>query len=200
MKKKEPTQGQFQDLWKTSKELGLDRETVETIKPEIEALMKRRGDEILADRENTRVVELKAVIKHGEYTSLLKEGAPDTPSNFNSWKVGDKFPRGDLSEGKHDYVLRNFPKGGGSFEKALNWARTNGYKLALPQEVFAVTAQHDLCQVIGRNGLYLVATTECSFEGFRQAVCVYVDGSDRSADLSWLGDFGDGSDWFLFRE
>ena len=43
-------------------------------------------------------------------------------------------------------------------------------------------------------------TTEYSFEGDRQAICVSVEKSDSSANLFGIENFGINRDWFLFRK
>jgi hypothetical protein len=39
-----------------------------------------------------------------------------------------------------------------------------------------------------------------TFEGYRQAVYVNVDKSNRNANLNRLENFGNDNDWFLFRK
>jgi len=168
---------------------------------ELMKLAKDRETQILADRENIRTFELKATLRQDRpYIEALEEGAPDTPSGYNARKVGDLYqPVSDQKE-EVEFVLRNFPKGGGSWDKALAWAKSNGYKITNPREAFAVTEQHDLLNLLDRSWLYLVATTKCSFEDDRQAVFVDVDEFGRNAFLRRLETFGDGVDWFLFRK
>jgi hypothetical protein len=199
---KMPTHGQFGGLRDDAILADIEKDVVQSLIDDNTFLneMKKRKAQIIADRDNIRTFELTATIKSGEYIPLLENGAPNTGSDLNSRKVGDQFPMDSVPEGEHNYVLRNYPKGGGSWDKALAWADKEGYKLTLPQEVFAVTAKNDLRKLLDRNWLYLVATTECSFWDCRRAVCVYVGGSDRSADLNRLGCFGNGHVWFLFRK
>lgn len=201
VKKKRPTQSQFLDLWQTATELGLDREMVETMKPEITALMKKRKDEITADRENCLTFELTATVQQDRpYIEALEAAAPDTPGSYNARKVENLHPPVSQEKEEVEFILRNFPKGGGGWDKAQEWAKAKGYKPTNPREGFAVVEQHDLRKLLDRSWLYLVTTTDCSFGGYRQAVYVYVDESFRGADLDWLGDFGGGCVWFLFRK
>jgi hypothetical protein len=167
---------------------------------ELMKLAKDRETQILADRENIRTFELKATVRQDRpYIEALEAGGPDTPSGYNSRKVGDLYPPVSDQEEEVEFVLRNFPNNG-SWDKALAWAKSNGYKITNPREAFAVAEQHDLRKLLDRSYLYLVATTVCSFGGFRQAVYVYVGGSSRSAHLSRLERFGDYNVWFLFRK
>jgi len=168
---------------------------------ELMKLAKDRETQILADRENIRTFELKAMVRQDRpYIKALEAGGPDTPSNYYTRKVGDLYQpvSGEVEE--VEFVLRNFPKGGGSWDKALAWAKSNGYKITNPREAFAVAEQHDLRKLLDRNWLYLVATTECSFGDGRRAVYVIVGGSRRYANLYGLGYFGYGDGWFLFRK
>lgn len=207
MKVKKPTQGQFLGLWETAVSLGLDREMVTSLVDDksFSDLMKNRRDEILAKRreesENILTFELKATVRQDRpYIEALEAGAPNTPSDFNARKVGDQYPPVSDKEEEVEFILRNFPKGGGSWDKALAWAKANGYKLTNPREAFAVTEQNDLRKLLDRNWLYLTATTECTFEGRRQAVYVCVRETNCHADLYGLEYFDDGYDWFLFRK
>lgn len=156
---------------------------------------------ILVDRDNCLTLELKATVcQNRPYIDSLEVGAPDTPRGYNARKVGDQYPPVFDQEVEVGLVLRNYPKGDGSWGKALAWAKSKGYKNANPYELFAVTEQYDLCKHLERNWLRLIATTDCPFEDFRQAVCVLVGKkSYRSAFLYKLGFFSNDSDWFIFR-
>lgn len=204
MKNKEkPTLAQVGYIRETAIELGLTREMFQTLHDDgtwTKVLKERRG-QILADCGNIRTFELKAIVHQDRpYIEALEAGCPDTPSAYNSRKVGDLYPpvSGEFEEA--EFVLFNPPKGVGRWRKALAWAKSNGYKVTNPREVFAVAGQHDLRKLLDCNRLYLVATIECSFVGCRQAVCVYVGGSGRVADLDRIELFHHDIDWFLFRK
>ncbi len=200
-KMKKPTQGQFLGLWTTAIEMDLNRSTTEDLIKSFTKQMKERRDKILADRDNILTFELKATVRQDRpYIEALEAGGPDTPSGCNSRKVGDLYTPVSDQEKEVEFVLLNFPKGNGSWDKALAWAKSNGYKITNPREAFAVAEQHNLRKLLDRNWLYLVATTQCSFEGYRQAVCVGVVVSRRGAGLDRLGDFGYDRHWFLFRK
>lgn len=204
MKKSEmPTLAQVGYIRDTAIELEVTHEMFQTMRDDgtWTKVLKERRDQILADRENIRTFELKATVRQDRpYIEALEAGGPDTPGGYNSRKVGDLYPPVSDQEEEVEFVLRNFPKGGGSWDKALVWAKSNGYKITNPREAFAVAEQHDLRKLLDRSYLYLVATTECSFEDDRQAVYVYVDESYRDASLDRLEDFGRGDGWFLFRK
>lgn len=204
MKKSEmPTLAQVGYIRDTAIELGITREMLQTLRDDgtWTRVLKERRDKILADRDNCLTFELKATVRQDRpYTEALEAGGPDTPSGYSVHEVGDLYPSVSERVEEVEFVLRNFLKGGGSWDNALTWAKSNGYKVSNPREVFAVAEQHDLRKLLERDCLYLVATTECSFEGDRQTVYVSVGGSGRRAGLRRLGHFGDGRDWFLFRK
>lgn len=162
-------------------------------------------NDIPDDRDNIRIIELSAtVIQNQPYVESLEEGAPDTPSDFRARKVGDLYlPRSEKVE-EVDFVLRNFPKGGGGWEEAIKWTKVQKdfgkLYLTNPREAFAVTKQHDLLKHTGQYWAYLVATTECFFKDDYQAVYVLVEKSRRNARLLRLTHFGNRGDWFLFRK
>jgi len=198
-----PTHAQLGGYRDALIEARVGKETIQSLVDdgELMKLAKDRETQILADRENIRTFELKATVRQDRpYIEALEEGAPDTPSGYNARKVGDLYQPISNQEEEVEFVLRNFPKGGGSWDKALAWAKSNGYKITNPREAFAVTEQRDLRNLLDRSWLYLVATTECSFEDDRLAVFVHVGELFRFANLDRLEYFGDGYGWFLFRK
>jgi len=164
--------------------------------------LKKFFENRVSETKNIRTFELTAMVNQNrDYIESLEFGGPDTPSHFNVREVGGLYlPIADGEE-RVDFVLRNFPKGNGSWDKALVWAKGKGLKKTNPREVFAVAEQNDLRKVLGVSSwMFLVTTTKCSFKGVRQAVCVFVSESRRHANLISLGSFGGGGDWFLFRK
>jgi hypothetical protein len=205
MKKSEyPTHAQAADLRETLIELGITKKMWQEDfrdSGEFTTFLKERRDQILSERENILTFDLTATVQQNrDYIEAMEAAGPDTSSCNNARKVGDLYLPVSQETEEVNFILRHFPKGGGSWDKALAWAKANGYKLTNPREVFAVIEQHDLKKLLDRNWLYLAATTECNFVGYRQAVCVDVLGSGRGADLCWLEDFREGPDWFLFRK
>lgn len=204
MKKGEiPTLAQAGYIRDTAIELGITREMFQTLRDDgtWTKVLKERRDQILADRDNCLTFELRATVRQDRpYIEAFEAGCPDTPSGYSVSKVDDLYPPVSDQEEEVEFVLRNFPRDAGSWDKALAWAKSNGYEITNPREAFAVAEQHDLQKLLDRNWLYLAATTECSFEDSRQAVYVFVIGSHRLANLRRLGRFGAGDDWFLFRK
>lgn len=125
----------------------------------------------------------------------------NTPADYNVRKVGDLYLPTGTQEIEEDLVMLNYHEGGGSWDKALAWASGAKLENTVPREVFAVGEQHPKLHVtLGVNPMYAVATTPCSFEGYRQACYVWWDVSDRMAHLFWTSDFGYTYVWFLFRK
>ncbi len=200
---KEATQDQFLGLWRTAKDLGIDREMFEKMLPNVVASMKGQRDKILAYRQNCVTLDLSAFVNQGQpYIEALEDVAPRTPLNYGSRMVGDPYPPVSDKLEKVDFVLRNFPMGCGSWIKALQWAETKGYQKTNPREVFAVFKQHDLFNIIGRSRVYLVATEECLALKKHKTVGVFTDGTDIKIEvhLTTLDELGCAHDWFLFRK
>jgi len=205
MKKSQmPTLAQAGYIRDTAIELGVTREMFQTLRDDgtWTKVLKERRDQIVAGRENIRTFELKATVRQDRpFIEALEAAGPCTPNNYNVRKIGDLYPPVSNRQEDVEFVLRSFPKGGGSWDKALAWAKPNGYKISNPREAFAVAEQHDLRKLLDRNWLYLVATTECSFRGYRWAVCVRVgELCHHSACRYGLVSFGQDEDWFLFRK
>lgn len=139
----------------------------------------------------------------GDWKEAIDKGGPNTPAVYDVRKreVSDQYPPTGTGEVEGDFVLLNFPKGGGSWDKALKWAKSQGLLLTTPREAFAIGENHpNLSTTLGQNPMYVVATTECLFEGDRLACSLWFGESDRAACLCWVGVFGDARGWFLFRK
>jgi hypothetical protein len=48
------------------------------------------------------------------------------------------------------------------------------------------------------DSTYVVATQECTFEGYRRACYVWWGDAERGADLSWVVYFDGPGGWFAF--
>ena len=192
-KSQQPTLAQAGYIRDTAIELGPDDGTWARVLRELR-------DQVLDERDNCITVEfVELVDQNRDYNEALEAAGPDTPGNYNVRKVGYLYLSVSDEMEEVTFVLRNFPKGGGSWDKALAWAEAKGYKPTNPREGFAVAEQYNLKKPINCDWIYIVATTECDFDGYRQAVCVGVDESDRVANLNRLENFGNDNDWFLFR-
>lgn len=153
-------------------------------------------------KEEIRTHALRIRVKlDADWQKAITAAGPQTPDNYNVRKVGDQYLPTGTGEVEEDYILLNFPKGDGSWDKALAWAKANGHENTVPREAFAVGEKFpQLHRELNVNPMYVVATTECSFGGYRNACYVWWSGAEREANLSWLEGFDDASGWFLFRK
>jgi len=147
-----------------------------------------------------QVVRVK-VEQDREWQDAINAAGPNTPSDYNVRKVGDQYAPVGKGTVETELILLNFPKGDGNWDKAMMWAEAKGFKRTNPREVFAIGEQHPkLHETIGQNPMYLVATTDCTVDGGRNACYVWWDGSKRGAYLLWVKSFGNSCDWFAFRK
>ena len=135
-----------------------------------------------------------------EWQEAVQAAGPNTPDNYNIWKVDGQYTPTGTEEIEEDLILLNFPNGDG-FDKALAWAQSKQLQNTVPREVFAIGEQHPkLHEELGQNPMYVVATKECFFEGGRSACDVWWRGSKRETDLRWVRGFGRSGGWFAFRK
>lgn len=140
-----------------------------------------------------------------DYSKTHKEaamtGGPQTGSDWNVLKVGDKYILPTNTTVDEVIILLNYPKGGGDYIKTGNWGIKNGLEKSVPHEVFAIGEQFPkLNYTLGPNPMYVVETTGCSFDGRAIACCVYWFDAKRLSFLGWQSDFGRGGAWFAFRK
>ena len=127
-------------------------------------------------------------------------GGPQTGSDYNVLKVGDLY-QPENKKITETVILFNWPNGGGSYQKAVEWGLENGPRKTTPHVSFAVGEKFPkLNYDLGPNPMYVVETTGCSFLGGAYACCVYWDVAERDSCLRWQDYFGDDSDWFAFRK
>ncbi|OGN34297.1 MAG: hypothetical protein A3I39_00985 [Candidatus Yanofskybacteria bacterium RIFCSPLOWO2_02_FULL_47_9b] len=152
--------------------------------------------------EGGRIVELPGLrVNQGqEWQAAINAAGPNTPENYNARKVGDLYLPTSTGIKKKDFVLLNFGPKGGSWERALAWGcQYPQLKRSVPRDVFAVgKAKPELHRELGMDPMYLVATTECAFDGGQRACGVWWGGAVREAGLYWVSDFGGACVWFLF--
>jgi hypothetical protein len=127
-------------------------------------------------------------------------GGPQTPSNYNVLKVGDQYPQKENKKVTKTFIAFNWPKGGGSFQKAANFGTSNGLGKTVSYDTFAIGENFPkLNYELGPNPMYMVETTGCTFDGYSSACNVWWYDSERKARLSWQNSYGNGSVWFLFE-
>ena len=140
-----------------------------------------------------------------DYTKSHNEaalaGGPQTGSDYNVLKVGDKYQPSENKMTDEAIVLFNWIKGGGSYQKAVEWGLSNGLSKTTPHIPFAIGEQFpNLNYTLGPNPMYVVETTGCSFNGSANACCVYWRDAERFSALDWRCDFGGDRAWFAFRK
>ncbi len=152
--------------------------------------------------EGARIFTIEATVDLGEdWDVAVKNGGPNTPADYNIWKVGHLYPVSGAGAVKRRYHLLSWPNGGGSLDKALAWGKKYNLLTTEPREVFGIGKSNPKFNYeVGPNPCYVVATEECAFEGDQQACNVWWFGSKRRADLDWVSDDGNADDWFAFRE
>lgn len=157
--------------------------------------------EILAP-EGARVHLLQVRVRLDEpWQEAVNAAGPDTPADYNVRKVGDLYVPTGTGEDEQEYILLNYPAGNDNWDKALAWGAASGLKKTVPREVFAIGRQYpELHRTLGLNPMYVAATTDCTFGGFRQACYVWWDGAEREANLFWVSGFRGRCGWFLFRK
>lgn len=152
--------------------------------------------------EGGRIHELTIpVVLDEEWQSAITAGCPNTPYNYNVWKVGDQYRPSGKGTKKSRLVLVNFgPNGGGSWDRAVAWAAQHPQlKRSVPRQVFAISKHKpNLHRELGFNPMYVVATIECSFEGDQQACYAWWGGAERRAYLHWVSYFANAYVWFAF--
>lgn len=146
-----------------------------------------------------RVYEVKVPVILGQpWQEAVNEAGPDTPYGYNVWKVGKLYPPTGTGIKEADVVLVSLT-GGGDFAKAVAWAEQYDLKRTPPRHVFAIGRHKpNLHRELRMNPMYVVATQECSFEGYQRVCDVWFDGAEREADLRWVDDVSGFLVWVAF--
>ncbi|MEA3399455.1 MAG: hypothetical protein U9R00_03025 [Patescibacteria group bacterium] len=138
------------------------------------------------------------------HNELAMAGGPQTGSGYNVLKVGDKYPSIGNKVVEEVIILFNWPKDGGSYQKAVEWGLSNGLQKTVPKEAFTIGQQFPkLNYELGPNPMYVAETTGCSFGGDPDTcdTCfVWWSDAKRESNLYWQGDFGSDDVWFAFRK
>src|SRR3989338_555763 len=135
------------------------------------------------------------------WQEAVNDAGPNTPADYNVRKVGKLYVPTGTGEEERDYILLNWPKGCGNWDKAFAWAGQEELVQTVPREAFAIGRQYStLHTTLGVNPMYVVATTPCTFGGDQQACYVWLYDALREALLFRVSLFGSSSDWFLFRK
>ena len=156
----------------------------------------------LSDGTSAQIIEIEVEVEQDcEWQSAVNAAGPNTPSDYNVRKVGDQYTPVGKGKVKEKLILLNFPSGGGSWNKAITWAKAENHKQTNPREALAIGEHHPkLHEQLGQNPMYAVATTDCSFGGNRSACYVWWNVSKRMANLAWVEYFDCANAWFVFRK
>ncbi len=158
----------------------------------------------LAQKVGARIHILRCVrVKQDRsWQEAVTLAGPHTPSHYNVWKADDLYKYVSAKDVEIDIVLLNYSQVNGNWDKALAWGKEARVKNTNPREVFTVGEQNPaLHSTLGQNPIYVVASTECTFEGSRNTCYVLWDLSNRRSGLAKVSDFGRvNGDWFAFRE
>lgn len=140
------------------------------------------------------------VVLDRDWHDAINAAGPNTPDNYDVRKVGDLYLPTGTGVVEKEAVLLNFGLNGGSWDRAIAWARQYPVlKKTDPRLVFAICEYHPLLhRELNVNPMFVVATQECSFEGNRQACNVWSNGVRREAYLRWVNNCGSAYDWFAF--
>lgn len=166
---------------------------------------KRFFENLLAEAKNISTFELTVIVnQERDWAEAIEAlGRPKRFIPNEIIEVGVKYPATADGEEEINFVLRNFPEGDGSWDKALTWAKARGLKKTNPREVFAVVEQPKLRKALGMAGwTYFMATDRWSHsdDGSLQSILVTVEQEKPiNVSLQQVRNFGGGW-WFIFRE
>ncbi len=157
------------------------------------------GEFVLAPQGGTLHFVSVPVDESRPWDEAVRTAGPNTPDEYNVWKVGDQYPPQGES-GVREIILVNF--GRGSFttgEQALAWGKENRLRPASPRGCFAV-GEHcpKLNRELGKNYMAVVSLDLCSFGGERQVCNVWWNDTERGANLNWVDDEFDDDYWLAF--
>lgn len=134
-----------------------------------------------------------------DWQEAITAAGPNTPADDNVRKVSDLYLPVGTGMNDEEFILVNLGPSGGSWDRAIEWGKQFKLERTQPRQVFAIGEhQPTLHRELKVNPMYVVATTECSFEGFQQACYMWWNGAGREADLRWLGRFTSARGWFAF--
>ncbi len=134
-----------------------------------------------------------------DWQEALNVGAPDTLRNNKVRYIGYLYPSTGTDEIEADLIILNFPNGG-SFDKALAWATSNQLEVTAAREVFAISSLHPCLNMqLQQSLMYVVATKECVFGGYRHTCSVWWIGPKLKAEFDPVIGSVDSHAWFAFR-
>jgi hypothetical protein len=148
---------------------------------------------------------LKTRVNQGEdWIESFIKAAPNTNDNNKLTDIGFLYPAASDNEEIIEHELINFYKGGGSWNKALKYAKENSYELACPREVNAVVMQNpkllkDL-KMLDNDWIHIISTRDCFYKHHQNTYCVFMSRESTKATIHKISYFDNKNAWFLFRK
>ena len=138
------------------------------------------------------------------WQQAVTAAGPNTGNNESVRVVGDQYPSTGTEEVEENFILLNYPKGNGNWDRALGWGEGAGLKNTMPREVFAIGEHHPkLHEQFGLNPMCVVATTARTFNTVTfigRGVCsVWWRNSDRNVSLLGAAGLLQDCAWLVFR-
>lgn len=154
---------------------------------------------LLTPPSGGRIHAVKVAVNYGEdWQEAVNAAGPNTPGTYNIRKVGNLYP-GRKEKLEKELILVNFGSAGIDWDEALRWGQSMGLAKTEPREVFVLGKTFPtLHRELGINPMYVVATTDCEFDGDRRACGVWWGVAVRGAGLCGLPFFGSAYGWFAF--
>jgi hypothetical protein len=199
---KTPTAAQAMSILTVALEKGLDREQFQELIDEghFTKIMNQK----LRSGEGIKIHKLKATVQQDmDWRISVRLGGHSTPKVFNIWDSGDKYPPVSDKKEKRDYVLVNFSKGDGTWDKALKYAKDHDLELSNPREANSVASKKGLINELGIKDvkwIHVVSTTESHHRGNKHSCCVFISQENSNVFLHKTSSFSSKNSWFLFRK
>jgi hypothetical protein len=158
--------------------------------------------EASAEAIGARVYLIKLVVDYTRsHNEAAMAGGPRTPSSYNVLKVASNYQPSENKVVEETIILFGWPKGGGSYQRAVEWGTSNKLSETTPHVPFAIGEQKpDLNYELGPNPMYVIETTGCLFEDNAQACSVSWYDASRESVLICQRHFGHNLSWFAFRK
>jgi len=199
---KTPTTAQAMSIIKIATDKGLDRQQFQELIDggNIARLMDRK----VSLGKGIKIHKLKSTVHQDmDWIKSVHLAGPDTPSNYSIWESGYLYSPVSDKEEKNDYVLVNFSKGNGSWDKALEYAKDNNLELTNPREANAVASKNNLIkdlEIKKDDWIHIVSTTSKYSKGHKHTCCVFQNYSYSKTVLHKVSKFDNSNSWFLFRK
>lgn len=127
-------------------------------------------------------------------------GGPQTPSDYNVLKVGDKYDLPETGTIEEIIILLRCFNNRLKYHEIVEWGIKNGLNKTVPHEIFAIGEGSTRYNYeLGLYPIRVVETTGCSYGNHDRACNVYFHSSGRESSLRQQSDFGGNHTWYAFR-